>query len=69
MHVVFSAMDVRQHTLSEIETFIPITEQTEIDERAIRAIMRKIDLQLIPLLTSLYFFSYLDRLNMSKIRT
>ena len=67
--VVFSIMNVRQHPLSEIETSIPTIEQTELNERAIKAILRKIDLRLMPLLTLLYFFNLLDRLSISKIRT
>lgn len=42
--------------------------QNELDQRVTKALLRKIDLRLMPLLTLLYFISFLDRMNISKYK-
>lgn len=43
-------------------------KQADLDERATNALLRKIDLRLMPLLTILFFCSYLDRVNIGNKR-
>ncbi len=43
-------------------------EQSQLNERAREALLRKIDLRLMSLLTLLNFFSFLDRINIGNKR-
>jgi len=38
-------------------------QQVELDERATNTLLRKIDSRLIPLITLLFFFAFLNRIN------
>lgn len=64
----FICMDPIQHQLSTTVNPVVEHEQDELDGRAMSALLRKIDLRLMPLLTSLYFFTYLCRINIGKQR-
>lgn len=44
-------------------------EQTEMDKRVMSVLLRKIDLRLMPLLTLIFYFNYLDRINIGSKRT
>ena len=56
-------MDITQDVLPATVNPMFRNRQTELDARATNALLRKIDLRLMPLLTLLFFFSYLDRVN------
>lgn len=45
------------------------TQQNELDEHAMKSVLRKVDIRLMPLLTLLYFFSFLDRINIGIVYT
>jgi hypothetical protein len=62
-------MDTTQYTQQEPINSVTRNEQTDLDKRATKALLRKIDLRLMPLLTLLYFFSFLDRINIGIKRT
>ncbi len=57
-------MDVTHHALPATVNFVMRNQQTELNERAMKAVLRKIDLRLLPCLTIVFFFSYLDRINL-----
>jgi hypothetical protein len=65
---VFSLMDITQHALPSTVNLVVRNQQAELDKRAINALLRKIDLRLMPLLTLLYFFNYLARINIGNKR-
>jgi hypothetical protein len=61
-------MDITQHTLPATINPVMRNQQTELDERAMKALLRKIDLRLMPCLAVIFFFNYLDRNNISNKR-
>ncbi len=61
-------MDITQHALPSTVNLVVRNQQAELDKRAINALLRKIDLRLMPLLTLLYFFNYLARINIGNKR-
>ena len=65
---VFSLMDITRHALPTTENPVVRYQQAELDERAMKALLRKIDLRLIPLLILLNFFTFLDRINIGNKR-
>ena len=56
-------METAGDDLRTSENSVTINQSREIDERSTKALLRIIDLRLMPLLTLLYIFSYLDRIN------
>ena len=57
------SMNATEQTPSTLIDSVERTHQNELNEHAIKSVIRKVDLRLIPLLTLLYFFSFLDRIN------
>ncbi len=62
-------MDISQHALPASVNSVVSNQQTQLDERAMNALLRKIDLRLMPLLVLLNFFSFLERINIGIKRT
>ena len=56
-------MDITQHALPMVVNLVVRNEQIELDERSMNALLRKIDLRLLPLLMLIFFFSFLGRTN------
>ena len=54
----FDCMEIVEH-----ELWI----QSEVNQRTINNLIRKIDVRLMPLLTLLFFFSFLNRINIGDI--
>jgi hypothetical protein len=65
---VFSLMDITQHALPATVNPVVRNQQANLDQRATNVLLRKIDLRLMPLLTLLYFFNYLDRISIGNKR-
>ena len=56
-------MDITQHASHGLTDSVVRNHQVQLDKRAINALLRKIDLRLMPLLILLFFFTFLDRIN------
>ncbi len=65
---VFSLMDITQHALPTTVNPVVRNQPAKLDQRATKVLLRKIDLRLMPLLTLLYFFNYLDRISIGNKR-
>ena len=61
-------MAITQDALSATVNPVVRYQQPELDKRAMNALLRKIDLRLMPLLILLYFFRSLDRINIGNKR-
>ena len=59
-------MDITEHAPPAMVNPMMRNQQAEFNKRATNALLRKIDLHLMPLLTLLFFYSYLDRVNIGK---
>ena len=56
-------MEIPETTLPQTTNPVVGNQQTGLDELAMSALLRKIDLRLLPCLTIIYFFNYLGRVN------
>lgn len=61
--------DIRSETTERANTHIPdmLDSPTSEDRRAVRRLVRKIDLRLIPILSLLYTWAFLDRGNLGNV--
>jgi hypothetical protein len=61
-------MDISLNIVPASINSVVRNQETDLDKRTRNAILRKIDLRLMPLLTLLYSFSFLDRINIGNIK-